>query len=301
MSSSPERQRQAGGTATIIINEYTSNCANRGSNIQKMGRWSWVTIKDTRGEIKTTIITIYQPVRNVDIETVLTQQASKIRKDSPHIMDIIHELYVRQGLRGSCQRKDRRQPSNHFDGRFQYQHRQTKGEDSINDEQVWYKQCHSEETQNPNSNKAQQNQTLGWDILLKNIPIINGGHRPGDISLSDHKLVWVGIPTHTIVGEHKAIVRPANIELQADHPGIQKQYNRLLEKQFKMHSVGKLTKDLERATINKDKEIYQVLYKKLDWIRPRVVKYAESKCTKQKRGQVPFSPELTKLSGEIII
>ena len=292
------KQRQTGGTATIIANDYTSNCETRGSDNRNMGRWSWVTIKDTAGEIKTTIITIYQPVRNVGIDTVLTQQASKIRKDRPHLTESVHELYVTD-LEELIQTKIEDNHQIIVMGDFNIDTSKQKEKIVTMMEKHNITNAIQRKHGNTTATRLDGTKPLDGIFCSQTIPVARGGHRPGDIALSDHKLVWVDIPTHAIIGQNDTIIRPINRKLQSDHPGIKKRYNLLLERQLQTHKAEQIASNLKQAIANREEDRYQQLYEKLDRIRRRAIQHAESNCTKTKRGQVPFSPELTKISGEI--
>jgi hypothetical protein len=62
-----EANSQSGGTLNSVAGQWTQNITQNGSN-EKMGHWSWVTVKG-KGTSQTTFITAYR-VRN---QTPITQ------------------------------------------------------------------------------------------------------------------------------------------------------------------------------------------------------------------------------------
>ena len=80
MTSKNRETWQQGGTATIITDEMTSHIHDSGEDNMRLGRWSWITLRDTTIVIFTTIITIYYPCTNIGLHTVYTQQLEAIRE-----------------------------------------------------------------------------------------------------------------------------------------------------------------------------------------------------------------------------
>ena len=85
---------QQGGTATIITNEMTSHIHDSGEDSMRLGRCSWITLRDTAMEIFTTIITIYFPCTNIGTHTVYTQQLEAIRERWPEYTGTATDKYI---------------------------------------------------------------------------------------------------------------------------------------------------------------------------------------------------------------
>ena len=137
-------------------------------------------------------------------------------------------------------------------------------------------------------------------IFISNtMKITKGGHKQGNLAMSDHKLIWIDIPKYEILGYTEPMIRPPYRKLQSSHPKVKKRYNKTLETQLQHHNVEKIIKKMTQAIKEANAEEYQKLYEKLDKIRMQCVKVAEKRCTKERRGHVAYSPELAVAIGAI--
>ena len=290
-------KHQIGGTASIATNDMTSYKEASGEDKRELGRWSWITIKDPTGEIKTTIVTLYSPCHNRGTITAYTQQLQAIRETEPMNGKGVYEHYIHD-LQELLKEKKEKNHQLIIMGDF--------NEDTRENGKI-VRLLKKFKLRNPIEDKygkatstyAYGERPIDAIFTEENITIHRGGHKQGNLAMSDHKIVWIDIPTYDILGVTEPIIRPPYRKLQAHHPKVKQRYNQELEKQLKHNNAEKLIQQMTQAIKEKNPDIYQNIYEKLDRIRRQAVRHAEKKCTKERRGEIAFSPEITKAIGAI--
>ena len=103
-------------------------------------------------------------------------------------------------------------------------------------------------------------------FISNNLRITQGGHLEGNLTLSDHKVVWIDMSKKQLIGEQELIVYPKQRILHTSHPKIRQKYNDLLESHLNTHNVPHLIKQLKTKIKEKDIQQSAALYEKLSTI-----------------------------------
>ena len=293
------KQRQIGGTASIAVNSITSHIGSRGSDERQLGRWSWVTITDPAKIIYTTIITIYHPCRSNESGSVNGQQLHQIRKRYPQISKEVFSLFV-QDLRKLIKSKI-----------TEGHHVMVMGDFNTNTQSrtsALILMLRGQGLRDPIYDKyggtipaTHMNGSEPIDAIFctHHLKIQQGGHCSGDIAVSDHKVIWVDISRQSLLGASEGILRPIQRKLQSNHPCVRNRFNKILERQLKLQGAEEKYTKLLKAIESKSDEAIAKEYEGLDNIRRRAIQHSEKKCLKTRKGNIPFSPELTQAIGYI--
>ena len=189
-------------------------------------------------DIQTTVITLYQSVKHVGIKSVLTQQANKIRKDTPMITDSVHELFVKD-LDALLQEKTRANHNIIVMGDFNIDTGMNREKLVATMKKYNIINAIQERYGKVPATRIDGSKPLDAMFCSRGIAVVAGGCRPGNLALSDHKVVWADIDERSMIGNKGPIVKPAQQKLQSDHPKLRKRYNQLMEEQLSRHNAQK--------------------------------------------------------------
>ena len=218
--------RQFGGTSTIITNDLTSYITAKGVDERRMGRWSWYTISDPGKIISTTIITLYYPRHSTSAGSVNGQQLTKLRQDAPHQSEDALAMF-KIDLHQLIQTKQRSDHQIIVMGDFNQNTQCTKS--------PLVHMLKSLGLRDPIEEKyggvcpatwVYGSKPIDGIFCSKTLCIIQGGHRPGNISLSDHKLIWIDLHKSSLIGDADTVLKPIQRKLQSHHPTIRKKFNK---------------------------------------------------------------------------
>ena len=289
---------QVGGTATLLLEDMTSYRKSGGSDNSKMGRWSWITITDPQGDITTTIITLYRPNHNLGEFTVYTQQKERLRITQPKHTEIDVYAHYINDLDALLTSLEESQHQIIVMGDFNEDTSKRQKLGRLMEKHHLYNPI-AERHGSPTTTHIYGERPIEAIFISEKMTIERGGHKTGNLLASDHKAVWIDIPKEEILGNTTPITRPPYRKLQTGNPKTKKKFNKILEQQLRNANVQKhMIELLEHIKHNRTAE-FQHTYEKLDRIRLRCIQHAEKNCVKERRGTIPFSPEIQEAMGRI--
>ena len=126
--------------------------------------------------------------------------------------------------------------------------------------------------------------------------ISRGGWLEFGKEYSDHRVLYMDIDMHTLLGKHKNTTAHQTIRrLQCKDPRTVDRYNSILAKQYEHHNM------IERLTAFENNVAYPISEQellpliKLDNLNTQLIRHAEKNCRKLKMGAKPYTPDLNKL------
>ena len=288
---------QVGGTMTIATNKNTSYILDKGEEAKDLGRWTWITVANPQHTIKTTIITAYVPCNSRGEFTTYSQQIKKLRNDYPKKTKGVYETYIKD-LDDFITTKQNQRNQIILMGDFNEDTRDNGRIKKLIAKHNMYNPI-EERYGKTTTTYAYGTSPIDAIFISNNLSIKQGGHQEGDLTLSDHKVVWIDIAKEQIMGNNEPIIYPKQRILHTSHPKVRKKYNKLLESHLQKHNVPYLMKQLKNKMKENDKQQSTQLYEKLARIRLQGVQYAEKHCRPPRGGNIPFSPEIKNAMGAI--
>jgi hypothetical protein len=110
---------------------------------------------------------------------------------------------------------------------------------------------------------------------------------------SDHRLLWIDIDMHNVLGTTTApLWKPAARRLKFSNPILIQKFNKLRTKAFEKLQGPTLLKKLKDPTLYNTFQQWQDDFEQLDNLRLQSIREADKRCRKLKMGQVPWSPTI---------
>jgi hypothetical protein len=118
--------------------------------------------------------------------------------------------------------------------------------------------------------------------------------------LGDHRVVWIDVPFSSIFGHGNTSRQPEARRLKLLDPRVVMRYQSLLlcfyEQRNLQHHLNQLFETVQSPPSARDVHKYN----SLDAIRVEGMRHAEAKCRKLHMGAVPFTPEYSKISKQLL-
>ena len=298
-----KEERQVGGTASVVMPTLTGHIVKRGGDERRLGRWAWHTF---RGEasIYTTVITIYRPC-NTGITltgSARSQQFGQLRKRYPHITKEPLEVFDTD-LRSLVTTFMTQGHQIAVMGDFNQDLRLSSSPTKRMLESLGLKDGIIDKY----GGTAPRTHVYGHApidgiFVTPTLHITQGGYAPGDITVSDHRMLWVDITTASFMGEkHTPITRHPQRKLNTTNPRVKKKFNNILEQELRRHKlVSKIRRIYQKALLQEwDHQTDGPIYETCDSLRFQAIAHADRLCAKIHSGELPYSAALSKAQGEI--
>ena len=294
---------QYGGIATITSKQITS--CRFSHDVDKMGRWTWTTLRGKRG-IQTTIITAYRPCKSSNVNAVETQQLQYLRNAGIHTDPLeTFDTDLKKLIENKLD-------NNHkiiLMGDFNIPMNKN------NSFTTMLKDLGLKEVITEKYTPVQGHSTYkyGSNIIdglwtSEDVDMLQGGY--GDLfsPSGDHCWLWADFPISSILGGNlDPFTMPITRKLNCKNPKVKETFQTILEREYSRHNlkekmesyVEKYTKEY-KAT-GQITDIMKTEYDKLLRISEDAIKHADKNCKKAHTGRVPFSPTTRKLQGEVVM
>lgn len=296
-------ERQVGGTASVVMPTLTGSIVKRGGDERKLGRWTWYSF---RGEeaIFTTVITLYRPCNTEITKTgsARSQQFGQIRARFPHItkdplalfdsdLKIMVENFMEQGHQMVVM------------GDYNQDLLVTSSPTKKMLERLGLQDgIMSKYGGTAPRTHVYGSRPIDGIFVSPTLHITQGGYAPGDIIVSDHRMLWIDITTASMLGEkYNPILRPSQRKLNTSNPRVKRKFNKIMERALQSCKLVAKTRSLHDKAISGDwnHQIDGPEYEICDALRFRTITHADDKCTKQRGGGIPHSDTLARAQGEI--
>ena len=232
---------QTGGTALVTINNMTSHIKQRGEDTRKLGRWTWFTFSG-RDNKYTTVITTYRPIDGQASKTksVKMQQLAIIREKYPQLTQDPLQLYD-EDLKELIQDKLHSGHQLIVMGDFN-QNVTSTGKTSTTNKMLRSLGLEEQITSKHGSAAPPTfiygNHPIDGIYTTRHIEPLRYGYLPGNIQISDHRILWMDIDIRSILGEkYYTPQRPRFRKLHASNPRIRNKFNKTMEKQLQQCKV----------------------------------------------------------------
>ena len=280
---------ETGGTGIITSGKGSTHTIGSGEDQYGLGRWNWITIQGKRDKI-TTIISIYRPGKN---QTTLDRQQAHTSKNRPSVAK----------SKGPQELWDKELATlvKSFKNKGHEVIAAGDWNDNLNDNNSTVRRMMNElgmeeviiarygegpETYSSGST------TIDGIFGTRGINIKQGGYTTHEESPSDHRWLWIDISEATLMGRNRDDhAPPLERRATAKIPSVRNKFNDILEGQVSRYQLYNKTIELFSAAektgklTNEQAAIYEIIEDRMK----RGVKFADSKCRKVRRGQIPFS------------
>jgi len=314
-----------GGTATIVLDNWTSRLVDKGTDPFGLGRWSYITIRGPK-EKKIHIITVYrickQTIQSVGHTTVMVQQyralskklqeANIVEDPAPRrqfILDVQSwlERELHQGIeillgmdanelisnkQGSycplTSQLDTSITEKHHDGSFNTLMTTCGLIDPLLLQ-------HTQET--PRSTYSRGSQRIDNILISKGLhpAIKHSGILPYDgIFSSDHRACYLDLDAAKLFNKVTPNIQPrSRWSLQLQDPRIVENYYKHLKQQIDYHKFQTKIDNLHKAVMTKgQQQSMATSYETIDTLLTEGMRHAESKKRKQLSAKYQWSPTL---------
>ena len=294
-----ERSRyEDGGTGIVTNRKATAHIIASGEDSRKMGRWNWVTVKGKLNQ-KTTFISIYKPQKT---QRTYERQLAKLRDEGELLKDAEQCWY--EDLKRLVEEKNTEGNKVIIGGDFNDDLNRRKGKINKFMKKLGLKEAMMNRYGAGPATHNRGSTTIDGIYIPKGMEIVQGGYISEKDSPGDHRFIWIDLTKSDVVGEEMdqrtpAVMRRATTKIPSAKAKFQALYEEKIE-QYGLHK--KMEKVYTFATRNNslDKP-HQELYEHIERQTKKAVKYADRRCRKIKRGNVPFSDKAQKIMGEVEI
>jgi len=300
-------QRQQGGVAILANGSIITHIIAQGGDERKLGRWRWFTIRG-KNQRKTCIIGCYRPGPAWVATSNQAVALHKKRALGDCVQDPYH-LWI-EDLKTLIRARQNEGCEIILTGDFNEDLQDEVNAIILMTEELGLREALLEKYKVPNSfsTHARGSTVIDGVFISQGLMIEAGGYTCIDESPSDHRWLWFDITTDNLVGgilSERA--RPLERKATSKVPSIKEQFNFLLNEQILLHNMVNKTKQLV-ATVKLQMEDKGSIDKrlgsqidKLEEVLVRLVKTADNKCQKGRRGSIPASPIIWKARGAIRI
>ena len=278
-------------TAIITNGTCSAHTTDAGGDKRKLGRWNWITVRG-REQHSTTVISIYRPSKE---QVTAANQLAKIRQTTTGDLAALQpHLLWEKDLKDLIRTKRAEGNEIIVAGDFN---------DNLNDDNAtintlmrqWgLRNLIQDRIGNGPATYHRERNTIDGVFGTERLEVEQCGYSSFDEAPGDHRWHFLDIREGSMIGaarEDRAppLVRKATSKI----PSVKMKFNDLLDTEMNRHKIGeKVQTLLEEAKCTKalstdSQSVYNMIESRL----LRAVKYADTKCRKARKGQIPFSPK----------
>ena len=281
-----ESTYQQGGVSISIKDQLKEYVQEMGHDEDGLGRWAWAKLEG-RDEVKTMVIQVYRPVRNLqDAGSTYNQQRDKMEEDPIHkfdkdlaqLIDTMQEEHYKLIIMGD----------------FNQDTENDRGISKILRDKGLKNIMTERHGPGPPSH-IRGSHTIDAIWTSKTIEMEQGGVEEGTSIISDHRLIWADITLDSILGEGRGKKQSMRgRRMKTTNKRAMKQFNFILQKEIKRHNLeGKAAALWKEVQRNKEMTTTQrQTFETIDTQRSRAVQHAEKKCQRFRPNSLEFSPTL---------
>ena len=276
---------QRGGTVIIAKDKIAITCSS-GSDVSRLGRWSWIHIKGAQG-LNTRVITAYSPSGSGrGPSTVYSQHLSHLRDDPTKRfwddLGIQLSQWIQEGdqiiLSGDW------------------------NEDiTSNNIQDWMRVFGLHECildrhgYDPPPTYQRGTRAIDGIFCSSSCDSTRSGYLPFNFIPGDHRCIWADFTHSSLIGYNMNDIPPfARRRLKLSDPRTVKKYLNYLHHFLHKHKVYSLINELRNKAENPLTMKQEHVYEKIDKLRVEGMLWAERKCRKIRVGHKQWSPKLQK-------
>ena len=297
---------QPGGTAVSIRNKWATRYLDKGAD--DLGRWSWVTIAG-QGKTKITFISAYR-VCDGAAEASITSRTVRAQQEWMYADRGHATVNLRQQFVVDLVVQLKKWKSEGHDLVLMMDANEPAGPGSATD-RISYAcgltDVHKRETEMAEPPPTHQRGSAKIDFILVSSRLVRAIKARAilpihDGYLSDHRALMVDFdPKILFAGPTSEVVQPHARQLTSTNPKAVAKYIKVMLIQMEKHNVIQKVQQLQmRSDSGEWSDEDTTEWEVIDKILAQARTCAESKCSKKKSGQLPWSPEL-KLSGETLL
>jgi hypothetical protein len=301
LASSNTSTCEPGGTMIVTNTRSTAHTCQAEEDRQQLGRWNYITLKGKKDQY-TTIISIYRPTRQQ--ETYMRQTAYTAKRRKIITNELSPEELWYCDLSSLITEK------------------------LLDGHEVLVAGDFNDDLNNKTGRTRKFMATLGLTELLldaygdgppthirgsttidgvfatKGIHMIQGWYVPFEQSPSDHRWLVVDISESSLIGSSRIDRAPPLLRKATSKiPSVKESFQQLVEQktvEYNLHSkILTLYNSAKKGGILT--ENLAATYESIEYTMQRIIKHADNRCRKARRGGVPFSPYQKQIMGEIIV
>lgn len=301
LASSNSSKFEPGGTMIVTNTRATAHTCQAGEDSQQLGRWNYITLKGKQDRY-TTIISVYRPTKYQETFMRQTAYSAKRRKIlteevSPEELwycdlsslikekiEIGHEVLV----------------AGDFNDDLNNAHSRTR----TFMEDIGMRELLLDTYGTGPPTHIRGSTTIDGIFATQRIHMTQGLYVPFESSPSDHRWITIDILESSLIGSPRIDrVPPLLRKTTSKIPSVQTTFQKLIDQKVAKHQLH--SKILSVYDIAKKGGIFTnelaKKYESIEATMQKIIKYADKRCRKARRGAVPFSPYQKKLMGQIII
>ena len=294
----PSEYQQGGASLTLTSEKLSKYGQEKGEDMSGLGRWIWHTVEG-HSEIKTAIVQVYRPTRNVkDNGSAFMQQRVAADEEDPikifddDLLELIDgflkdefQMIIMGDFNAPITGESRLE-----------QELEARGIGDIIQRTYGYATA-------PNTH-LRGSKPIDAIFASETINITQGGYDKGHPEISDHRMIWADITLDSLLGVDRGdLTRPRGKKLQISNRAVTHRFNRLFVQQITHHKLLQKARELEdeigNATRLTPAQIVQ--YEGIDEQRCRATAYAEARCSRSPSNDTAFSLKLKKALGKAVV
>jgi len=300
-------QKQQGGVAVLANGPVITHIIAQGGDDRRLGRWRWFVVRG-KNQRKTCVIGCYRP----GITWVATaNQAIALQKKRKIGEDVFDPITIwLEDMKNLILTKQNEGCEIILTGDFNDDLQNANSHINVLARQLGLREALIEQYALPDgfSTYSRGSTVIDGVFLSQGLHIERGGYTSFDESPSDHRWIWFDITTYMIVGGTLSErARPLERKATSKVPSIKERFNHILNEQIVIHNMVNKTKLMDEAIKRQMKEkgmtdqTLHIQIDRLNEILVRIVKTADRRCQKGRRGTIPSSPVIHQAKGAIRI
>jgi Endonuclease/Exonuclease/phosphatase family. len=300
LASSNSSKFEPGGTMIVTNTRATAHTCQAGEDCQQLGRWNYITLKGKKDRY-TTIISVYIPTKYQ--ETYMRQTAYSAKRRKILTNEISPEELWYCDLRALITEKIGEGHEVLVAGDFNDDLNNTQSHTWTFMEELGLRELLLDKYGKGPPTHIRGSTTIDGIFATQRIHMTQGLYIPFESSPSDHRWLIVDILESSITGSARIDrVPPLLRKATSKIPSVQTSFQLLVEQKVvkhQLHSKIKFLYEIAKKGGIFTKELAKQ-YESIEAPMQKIIKYADKRCRKARRGTVPFSPYQKKLMGEIL-
>lgn len=291
---------EPGGTMIVTHSRSTAHTCKAGEDKHSLGRWNFITIKG-KHEYYTTFISVYRPATHQETYLRHTAYSADRRKgmNGNNSPDELWYLDLADLIQDELEKGYEVIVAGDFN-------------DNLNDTSSKTRQfmqsmgltellinCYGEGP----ATHIRGSTTIDGVFASQRIKMVQGKYTSFDKSPSDHRWLVLDIQEGSILGTNNYVISAIQRKATSKIPSVKNTFQQLVEQKVLDYKLHEKTRIVYSAAMAQHKlSTDQIkLYESLEGQMQRIIKFADRKCRKVRRGGISASPEQKRLMGNIRI
>jgi Reverse transcriptase (RNA-dependent DNA polymerase). len=301
LASTSKARYEPGGTMIVTNSRATAHTCLTGEDMQQLGRWNYITLRG-KNNYYTTIISVYRLSRYQITYMRQVSYSAKRRKVMTNEMSPEDLWYCDLGA--IIEEKLNEGHEIIVAGDFNDDLNDPEGRTRNFMKDLGLRELLIEEYGDGPATHIRGSATIDGVFASSGIHIDQGRYLPFERSPSDHRWIVIDIPESSLIGKARIDrLPPLSRKVTSKIPSVKEHFHSIVEQLVVRHRLYQRLQPL----FNIAKEGKQLSpestteYERIETLMQRIIKHADRKCRKIRRGIVPYSPYQKKLMGSILI